>query len=215
MLLVLSPLYFQVFRASLIILNSLSGRLVISSSFIWSCEFLIALSFALYFSFFSSLFFLLAPLEVSVSQDLGLCYFFLLVFALGGKCWLGCLCWFLVRGDLCLCPEKQSFKLGRPASDLGSRHQILFFPSLIFSVLSQCLFWRVSWRGREATVALSGVIKTDGRGSRGLCALWLESEADTVGPLIWRPGSPQQPVSFRAGTPQARKHSPDISRHAA
>ena len=104
-------------------------------------------------------------------------------------------------------PEEQSFNLGRPASDLGSRHQILFFPSLIFSVLSQCLFWRVSWRGREATVALSGVIKTDGRGSRGLCALWLESEADTVGPLIWRPGSPQQPVSFRAGTPQARKHA--------
>ena len=42
---------------TIIILNSLSSRLLISSSFIWSCEFLIALSFALYFSFFSSLFF--------------------------------------------------------------------------------------------------------------------------------------------------------------
>ena len=109
-------------------------------------------------------------------------YFFLLFFALGGKCWLGCLCRFLVRGNLCLCPEKQSFKLGRPGSDLGSRHQILFSPSLIFSVLSQCLSWRVSWRGREVTVALSGVKKADGRHSRGLCELWLESEADTLGP---------------------------------
>ena len=182
MLLVLSPFYFQVFRASFIILNSLSGRLIISSSFIWSCEFLIALSFALYFSFFSPLFFWLAPLEVSLSQDLGLCYFFLLVFALVGKCWLGCLCWFLVRDDLCLCSEEQSFKLGRPASGLESRHQILFSPSWIFSILSQCLSWRVSWRGKEVTVALSGVIKADGRHSRGLCELWLESEADTLGP---------------------------------
>ena len=104
------------------------------------------------------------------------------VFALGGKCWLGCLCWFLVRGDLCLCSEEQSVTLGRPASDLGSRHQILFSPSLIFSVLSQCMSLRVSWRGGEATVALSGVIKPDGRHSRGLCELWLESEADTVDP---------------------------------
>ena len=30
------------------------------------------------------------------------------------------------------------------------------------------------------TLALSGVIKADGRHSRGLCELWLESEADTL-----------------------------------
>ena len=167
---------------TIIILNSLSGRLVIFSLFIWSgeflpCSFICTLLLCLFITFFW-----LAPLEVSFSQALGLYYSFLLVFALGGKCWLGCLCWFIVRGDLCLCSEKQSFKLGRPASDLGSRHQILFSPSWIFSILSQCLSWRVSWRGREANVALSGVIKADGRHSRGLCALWLESEADTLGP---------------------------------
>ena len=37
--------------------------------------------------------------------------------------------------------------------------------------------------GREKmSVILSGVIKADGRLSRGLCELWLESEADIFGP---------------------------------
>ena len=88
---------------TIIIMNCFSGWLLISSLFIWSCEFL-PCSFICAVFLFSSFFFSLAcPLDVSFSQALGLYSSFLLVFSLGGNGWLSGLCWFLVRGDLCLC----------------------------------------------------------------------------------------------------------------
>ena len=93
----------------IIILNSLSGRVFISSLFICVFFFFFWVSTLLFhwccISVFSSFlfFFKFASLEVSFPQALGLYYFFLLSFAFGGKCWSGGLCCFLVRGNLCLC----------------------------------------------------------------------------------------------------------------
>ena len=67
-----------------IILNSLSSRLFISSSFIWSCEFL---PYSFICAVFICLFIFskLAPIELSFSQTLGLHSFFLLLLPLEGK----------------------------------------------------------------------------------------------------------------------------------
>ena len=93
------------------ILNSLSGRLPIFSLFVWSCEFLP-------WSFICNVFlclFIFFPLTCStwglLSPAVELCYFFLLIFALEGKCWFGGLCWFLVEGDLCLCSHFRELNL--------------------------------------------------------------------------------------------------------
>ena len=73
-----------------IILNSLSSRLFISSSFIWSCEFL---PYSFICAVFICLFIFskLAPIELSFSQTLGLHSFFLLLLPLEGKVsWVVC-----------------------------------------------------------------------------------------------------------------------------
>ena len=83
---------------TIIIMNCFSGWLLISS-LSGLVNFYLVPSFVLYFSVFS-FFFLTCS---NWGLPLGLYSFFLLVFALGGKGWLSGLCWFLVRGDLCLC----------------------------------------------------------------------------------------------------------------
>ena len=85
---------------TIIILNSLSGRSVISSLFIWSCEFVVSLCYiSLSFHFF--------PLTYSswglLFPGFRFVFLLLLVFALWRKGWLSSLCWLLIRGDLCLC----------------------------------------------------------------------------------------------------------------
>ena len=85
---------------TIIILNSLSGRSVISSLFIWSCEFVLSLCYiSLSFHFF--------PLTYSswglLFPGFRFVFLLLLVFALWRKGWLSSLCWLLIRGDLCLC----------------------------------------------------------------------------------------------------------------
>ena len=91
---------------SVIILNYFSGSFLISSLFIWSCEFLpcfLICPIFLCLFFFLFFFFYLTPFEVSFSQTLGLYPFFLLVFAFSRKGCFSGLCWFLARSDLSLC----------------------------------------------------------------------------------------------------------------
>ena len=88
------------------IMNSLSGKLLIHLSDLMS--FYLALSFVLYFSIFFFFFFPnLLHLRSPFSQALGLHYFFVSIFALGGKSWLNGLWWFLVGDDLCLCSSRR------------------------------------------------------------------------------------------------------------
>jgi len=86
---------------TIIIINSLSGRLLISSLFTWSCEFqpytFICVVFLCLFIFFFFFFKLLH------SQALGLYYFFLLIFLpLEGN--VGCMVWVdPLLGVTCAC----------------------------------------------------------------------------------------------------------------
>ena len=61
-------------------------------------------SFVLYFSVFSSFFFFLtwSTWSLLFPGSRAVLNFFLLVFILGGKCWLGGLCWFPI-GVTCAC----------------------------------------------------------------------------------------------------------------
>ena len=89
---------------TIIILNSLSGRLFISSSFIWSCEFLPCSFICAVFLCLCIIFFFLNCSTWGLLFP-GFSVVFLLlflVFALGRIGWLDGLYWFLVRGDLCL-----------------------------------------------------------------------------------------------------------------
>ena len=86
---------------TVIILNYFSGSFLISSLFIWSCEFLpcffICPIFLCLFLFFLT--YCIWSLFFPDLRDISLLP---LVFALGGKGCFSGLCWFLVRGDMTL-----------------------------------------------------------------------------------------------------------------
>ena len=81
---------------TIIILNYFSGSLLISSLFIWSCEFLPCVFICPIFLCLFFFFFLTYFIWSLLSQILGMYPFFLLVFALSGKGCFSGLCWFLI-----------------------------------------------------------------------------------------------------------------------
>ena len=125
---------------TVIIMNYFSGSFLISSLFIWSCEFLpcffICPIFLCLFFFFFSLTYSIWSL---LSQTLGTYPFFLLVFALSGKgCFSGCVDFLLGVTWASVVVEEVSFVF-------------LFFVFVCFFLIS------FSWRARLCEVVYFGV----------------------------------------------------------
>ena len=88
---------------TIIIMNSLSGRLLISYLFGLVSFYLAFFICAVFLCFFIIFFFLTwSTWSLLFPGSRAVLNFFLLVFILGGKCWLGGLCWFPI-GVTCAC----------------------------------------------------------------------------------------------------------------